>query len=263
MHRKDRNGFTLTELLVVIAIIALLGALLLPVLIRSKAASQSTVCKGNLRQLGLSLQMYVAENHVYPESRFQTTPLVPSWSGRFWMAKLEREKLGIPPATNFNQAGVWRCPAAQWSDSLLLGFTKNTPGDFPSSYGYNDDKFSGKGSLDYTNKFGLQGHYAPDFTFSMPAALGQASFRPVAESEVAVPSDMIAIGDDFSGAALLARRPIDTFKEAGNILTRHRGKANVVFCDGHVESPTLTFLFEDESDAALRRWNRDNQPHRR
>jgi prepilin-type processing-associated H-X9-DG protein len=39
-------------------------------------------------------------------------------------------------------------------------------------------------------------------------------------------------------------------------------RANVVFCDGHVESPTLKFLFEDTSDAALARWNRDHLPHR-
>ncbi len=38
--------------------------------------------------------------------------------------------------------------------------------------------------------------------------------------------------------------------------------ANVAFCDGHVESPTLQFLFADTSDAALSRWNRDHQPHR-
>jgi len=48
----------------------------------------------------------------------------------------------------------------------------------------------------------------------------------------------------------------------GNTLARHQGKANVVFCDGHVESPTLQFLFEDASDEALSRWNRDHQPHR-
>ena len=40
------------------------------------------------------------------------------------------------------------------------------------------------------------------------------------------------------------------------------GHANVFFCDGHVESPTLQFLFEDTSDEALSRWNRDDQPHR-
>jgi prepilin-type processing-associated H-X9-DG protein len=43
---------------------------------------------------------------------------------------------------------------------------------------------------------------------------------------------------------------------------RHQGKLNVVFCDSHVESPTLKFLFADTSDAALSRWNRDHQPHR-
>jgi antitoxin ParD1/3/4 len=36
----------------------------------------------------------------------------------------------------------------------------------------------------------------------------------------------------------------------------------VVFCDGHVESPTLPFLFTDTSAAALSRWNRDHQSHR-
>ena len=45
-------------------------------------------------------------------------------------------------------------------------------------------------------------------------------------------------------------------------MLRHQGKANVVFCDGHVESPTLKFLFEDTSDDALSRWNRDHLPHR-
>jgi prepilin-type processing-associated H-X9-DG protein len=39
-------------------------------------------------------------------------------------------------------------------------------------------------------------------------------------------------------------------------------KANVAFCDGHVESPTLQYLFADTSDEALVRWNRDHQPHR-
>jgi prepilin-type processing-associated H-X9-DG protein len=44
--------------------------------------------------------------------------------------------------------------------------------------------------------------------------------------------------------------------------SRHQDKANVVFCDGHVESPKLKFLFEDTSDDALSRWNRDHKPHR-
>jgi prepilin-type processing-associated H-X9-DG protein len=42
----------------------------------------------------------------------------------------------------------------------------------------------------------------------------------------------------------------------------HQGKANVILCDGHVESPPLKFLFEDTRDAAFVRWNRDHLPHR-
>jgi len=36
----------------------------------------------------------------------------------------------------------------------------------------------------------------------------------------------------------------------------------MVFCDGHVESLTLPFLFETTSDTASVRWNRDHLPHR-
>jgi prepilin-type processing-associated H-X9-DG protein/prepilin-type N-terminal cleavage/methylation domain-containing protein len=259
--RRIQRGFTLTELLVVIGIIGLLIALLLPVLARSKTASQSTVCKNNLRQLGISLQMFVSENHFYPENRFQTNPVVPASSDRFWLAKLARETLGVPPATNFNQEGVWRCPAVRWSEPLMLGYTSN--GDVPSSYGYNDDRFAGGGARDYANKFGLQGHYVPDFSLANPLDLIAASFTPIAESEVAVPSDMMAIGDGFEGNALLRRDPVETFITDGNILARHQGRANVMFCDGHVEAPTLKFLLEDNSDQALVRWNRDHQPHRR
>jgi prepilin-type processing-associated H-X9-DG protein len=43
---------------------------------------------------------------------------------------------------------------------------------------------------------------------------------------------------------------------------RHQGRANVAFCDGHVEAPTLEYLFSNNTDAALKQWNRDNQPHR-
>ena len=79
---------------------------------------------------------------------------------------------------------------------------------------------------------------------------------------VTVPSDMMVIGDCFDFQGLLNRRPLNWFENYGNTLARHQGKANVVFCDGHVESPTLKFLFEDTSDEALRRWNRDHLPHR-
>jgi prepilin-type processing-associated H-X9-DG protein/prepilin-type N-terminal cleavage/methylation domain-containing protein len=55
-------GFTLVELLVVIGIIALLTAILLPVLENAQRQANSTHCRNNLKQLTLAWQMYAQDN---------------------------------------------------------------------------------------------------------------------------------------------------------------------------------------------------------
>lgn len=242
-------AFTLVELLVVIAVIGVLAALLLTVVSQAKGKAQRIQCVNNLRQLGIGLQAFVADNHSYPVLRTTTNRF--TGVDRFWIGQLEREGLGSSrPATNFYYTGIWYCPSAKWSAEVDRGIQT---ADGWSYYAYNIDIFGpGMQRTDPANQFGLQGHYDPITQI----------YQPIKESEVVAPSDMMALGDGFDPNGVFMRRRVVDLERFGNTMSRHQGKANVVFCDGHVESPELKFLFEDTSDAALVRWNRDHKPHR-
>jgi len=59
---RRKGGFTLIELLVVIAIIAILAALLLPALAKTKSEANRATCKSNEKQQLVALAMYAGEN---------------------------------------------------------------------------------------------------------------------------------------------------------------------------------------------------------
>ena len=64
-----KKGFTLIELLVVIAIIAILAAMLFPVLGQAKHRAWTVQCISNLHQIGMGMKMFADDNNeLYPES---------------------------------------------------------------------------------------------------------------------------------------------------------------------------------------------------
>jgi prepilin-type N-terminal cleavage/methylation domain-containing protein/prepilin-type processing-associated H-X9-DG protein len=85
MHQDRKAAFTLIELLVVIAIIALLAAILFPVIAQVRIRGWQTTCLTNLRQIGSSMAMYVQDYDEHLPNCCAT--------GRAWTWTWQREDL--------------------------------------------------------------------------------------------------------------------------------------------------------------------------
>jgi prepilin-type N-terminal cleavage/methylation domain-containing protein len=86
MQRRMSRAFTLIELLVVIAIIAILAAILFPVFAQAREKARGAACLSNVKQLGLSLQMYAQDfdetlpNHVGDAANFLAPNAPQNWA---------------------------------------------------------------------------------------------------------------------------------------------------------------------------------------
>lgn len=78
-----RFGLTLIELILVIGIMAVLFALLVPSLQRSRLQAKAAVCMSNIRQLNTALSMYVADSGQFPYGFDNPPPPSPTPAGGY------------------------------------------------------------------------------------------------------------------------------------------------------------------------------------
>ncbi len=108
MKNSLRSAFTLVELLVVMAIIGLLVSLLIPTMQTTMDKAKSITCMGNLRQIGLAVNLYVVDHDgTYPF--VESDPSDPVYPSQETEAKPIKDALtpyGITPQ-------VLRCPMDQ------------------------------------------------------------------------------------------------------------------------------------------------------
>ena len=245
MSRDRKNGnsyktqaFTLIELLVVIGVIAVLLSIIVPSLARAKEQYREIICRSNLRQLVMANLGYAAENHsefVLAAPDIFTGGNLKRWHG----VRNDKDSLfdpGRSPLVDYLADGqVKQC-------LQKVDFRNGDPWDWDfeqgcGGYGYN---------MTYLGSRVWEGYTADNCA------------KPTRETEVGSPTSTVMFADtamtkldsgrpyylEYSFVEpyyfVVNGKPDDSWGHPSpSIHFRHNQKANVGWCDGHVESMSI------------------------
>ncbi len=233
---RGRKAFTLIELLVVIAIIAILAAILLPVINGIMQKGDSTKCVSNLRQIGSAINTYASDNadtlpgpltiEQYPLYKGDSTP---KGSLAGFLAKylnLPDSSITTTDIATANKANVFLCPAYlkkfPHMDGVVYTMNMRT---IPA---YNQPPWGdSSGASQQPLRKGILS------TWSEPSPSNPGGERNVDLSQTFAMRDADSQDKQYGGAAT----PASATMPSTPVHIDHR---NALFYDGHVAPETLT-----------------------
>jgi type II secretory pathway pseudopilin PulG len=252
------SAFTLTELAVVMGCLGILAVLVIPALGNAKVDSRQLSCLNNLRQLGIASHMYVVDYRQYTQC-YKTANHTYVWPNRL---------LGYTGG----QRSLYSCPAAspsaRWDTNfnrtLIAAVAENGKIDRYGIY---------SGDTDNNGTFFSYGFNDWGLSISPPLGLGgDVGSAIIRDSDVVAPSQMIMLGDTpaltnmgaISFTANLdpkvssSQNPNASSQVPSN---RHLYLTDIVFTDGHTETPKRKDVIDPANTFWRSRWDNDNQPH--
>ena len=251
------RGFTLIELLVVIAIIAILAAILFPVLARAREAARSSACLSNLRQLNKAFTMYGNDyDQKVPYAYCKYDILEHYWTNQKWgvydylfgnrMKEMAAAGLqihpdpigGDHPGTLEGTLGpyvkdkkVWRCPSDNGAAGAGVSGSVDPPVapsfyvQFGSSYYYNLWFDLGEYTV----------HQHAAWTGAPPMTFHDGGRAPNVFSDIFSGNDPMTLKD----VVTMPHHP-ECWHKRFNPDKGDLGQINMIFSDNHAKSLPLT-----------------------
>jgi prepilin-type N-terminal cleavage/methylation domain-containing protein/prepilin-type processing-associated H-X9-DG protein len=221
IHRIRQAGFTLVELLVVIGIIALLIAILLPVLGKAREQANSVACLSNLRQIGQALQMYTNQNKDrFPAPAWINDPEPDDWV--YWQKDRNINDSALAPYMTMSPK-VLRCPSDEYETHMqTIGSSTDPTDKYTFSYTLNES------ICNHVNRVNRQ------------PILVRSQIRHSSNKILVVDESSTTIDDgcwySVGGAAVGSTRNVISIrhnKAAESTTDQHAGWGNVAYADGH------------------------------